>query len=73
MEIAFPDFETNVETIVLPAGRPGFTVQGDDIDKTPAGWTFHRAARIDNGVFTMEASRRSMVSEVSAADNLAAV
>jgi len=66
--VAFPSFFKSSETIVLPQGGKGFTVAGEDVDKTVGGVEYKRVSRIDAGVFTMDASARSVAPEFPAAD-----
>jgi len=70
--VAYPDYTMNTETIVLPDGGKGFSVEGADVDKVVAARAFKRTSRIENGVFTMEASLRAVAPEFPAADAPAA-
>lgn len=70
--VAFPAFARDTETIVLPQAGTGFSVVGEDVDKTIAGVAYKRTSRIRDGVFTMDATARSLTSEISAADATAA-
>ena len=70
--VAFPVFVKSFETIVLPQGGKGFSVVGEDVDKSVAGVAYKRASRIDGGVFTMEASARSLTTGISASEAAAA-
>lgn len=70
--IPFPVFIKTSETIVLPQRGKGFSVVGEEVDKTIGGAAYRRISRIDADVFTMEASARSLTSEISAAEAAAA-
>ena len=70
--VAFPSFFKSSETIILPQGGKGFTVAGEDVDKTVGGVEYKRVSRVDAGVFTMQVSTRSIASEFPAADVQAA-
>lgn len=70
--VSYPDFTKVMETIILPNGGKGFTIDGDDVDKTIAARQFNRTSKIENGVFTMEASTRAIAPEFAAAEAPAA-
>jgi tetratricopeptide (TPR) repeat protein len=70
--VPFPASKRWSETIVLPHAGDGFAVSEPNIDKAIAGRSFTRTGAIDHGVFTMVATTRSLVSEISAADAKAA-
>ncbi|MDQ2861924.1 MAG: DUF3857 domain-containing protein, partial [Pseudomonadota bacterium] len=70
--VDYPFFDKSIETIVLPRAGVGFVIDGDNIDKTVAARTFLRTARIDKGVFSMEASTRTLGREFPAAEAAAA-
>ncbi|MGI9168849.1 MAG: tetratricopeptide repeat protein, partial [Caulobacteraceae bacterium] len=70
--VDFPFYEKSVETIILPNGGAGFVIDGDPIDKLVAGRAFLRGARIDKGVFSMQASTRALIREFPAGEALAA-
>ena len=70
--VPFPAFLKDTETIVLPQAGKGFSVAGEDVDKTVAGVAYKRSSHVDGGVFTIEASARSLTSEVTAAEAAAA-
>jgi tetratricopeptide (TPR) repeat protein/transglutaminase-like putative cysteine protease len=67
-QIVFPQYMHVQETIVLPQGGRGFRVEGSDIDKTVMGLELKRHAVIQGAVFTVDASTRSLQSEVTAAE-----
>jgi len=66
--VAHPSYTRLLETITLPQGGAGFTVEGADVDTTTAGLRFVRKARIDKGVFSVETNTRSLVAEFPAAE-----
>jgi tetratricopeptide (TPR) repeat protein len=66
--VGFPSFFKSNETIILPQGGKGFTVAGENVDKTIGGVEYKRLSRIDGGVFTMDASTRAVAPEFPAAD-----
>jgi tetratricopeptide (TPR) repeat protein len=70
--VNFPAFEQMDETIVLPYGGEGFTVEGEDVDRQLAGRAFLRKSKIVGGVFTVHAVTRSLAPEFPAADAPAA-
>jgi tetratricopeptide (TPR) repeat protein/transglutaminase-like putative cysteine protease len=70
--VAFPFASRNVSTVVLPRGGEGFTILGPDLDLKAAGFVLKRTSRIEKGVFTAEASVRSLVPEFPAAEAPAA-
>jgi len=70
--VPFPYFDRWTETIGLPNGGAGFTLQGADVDKTAAGRVFKRVSTLDKGVFKMEASVRSTAPEFPAIEAPAA-
>jgi tetratricopeptide (TPR) repeat protein len=65
---AYPMFNRSTEIVVLPHGGYGFSIQGADIDRTLAGVELKRTARIDDGVFTLETSARSIAPEFPASE-----
>jgi tetratricopeptide (TPR) repeat protein len=70
--VPHPYFTKTIETIVLPNDGKGFTLSGDDFDRTAAGREFKRSTKIENGVFTMEAGVRSIAPEFPASEAEAA-
>jgi hypothetical protein len=69
----FPDYTRSTETIRLPDGGKGFVIDGQPVDETVAGVALKRRFEIRDGVFSMEATRRSLVPEIPLAEALAAV
>ncbi|NBB15000.1 DUF3857 domain-containing protein [Caulobacter sp. SLTY] len=55
------------ETIRLPDGGRGYTVEGADVDTVVGGVAYWRKSAIKNGVFTMESRGRSLEPEFPAA------
>jgi hypothetical protein len=64
----YPYYETMTETIVLPNGGRGFTVEGNGVDRKIGAWEFKRTAKIAGDVFTMEAGTRTVDPEFPAAE-----
>jgi hypothetical protein len=64
----YPYFEKMTETIVLPDGGHGFTIEGNAVDRKIGAWEFKRTAKIEGGIFTMEAGTRTVVPEFPAAE-----
>lgn len=69
--INFPNYRKFVETIKLPNGGKGFSVQGGDVDRTIAGHAFSRRTRIDGDTLRMEASTRALAPEIPYRDAVA--
>jgi tetratricopeptide (TPR) repeat protein len=61
--VPFPTYNSNKETILLPSSAGGFTVQGEDINRTVAGVEYARHAEIRDGVFSGESHTRSVAPE----------
>lgn len=70
--VSFPAYGMDRVTVKLPAGPAAFTISGEDIDRTLAGWEYKRKARIAGSVFTAESSARSLVPEIPAQEARAA-
>lgn len=66
--VTYPGYVSTTVTIKLPIGGRGFSVAGDDITRTLAGFEYRRQASIDGGVFTGVASARSVEPEFPAAE-----
>ena len=66
--VPHPSFAEAKETIVLPRKGEGFTVDGDDVDKQVGVWVLQRKSAIKDGVFTMDATGRSLSAEIAASD-----
>jgi tetratricopeptide (TPR) repeat protein len=64
--VSFPDFEKYSETVILPNGGKGFSVAGQDINETVAGVAYARKAGLKDGVFTVNASKRTLAPEFPA-------
>ncbi len=60
------------QTIRLPDGGKGYSVDAKDIDQVTAGYSFWRKAAIKDGVFTLETRTRSLVTEIPASETEAA-
>ncbi|WP_443749835.1 DUF3857 domain-containing protein [Asticcacaulis solisilvae] len=70
--INFPYFARTREEIILPKDAKGFTLEGGNVDKTAGGSVFHREATLKDNHVTLDASRRSLVPEISYKDAVAA-
>ncbi len=68
-KILFPLYYHSHEDILLPKGGKGFAVDGDAVDKTMGGAEFKRALTINGGILHIDASKRALVPEISAAQN----
>ena len=68
-KIQYPVYFHNHEQIILPKGGKGFAIDGDAIDKTLGGAEFKRTLEIRDGVVQIDASKRSLVPEIPAAQN----
>jgi tetratricopeptide (TPR) repeat protein len=66
--VSFPTYSRVTETIVLPHGGAGFSVEGEDISRTVGGTEYRRHAVIEKGVFTAEASVRALMPEFPAVE-----
>ncbi len=66
--VPFPAFDHHLVSIVLPLGGAGFSFTGENIDRTVAAMALHRASSIKSGVFTMDASQRTLAAEFPAKD-----
>lgn len=70
--VVYPFFAKYSETIRLPRNGLGFTTAGQDVNQIVAEREFKRVTRIENGVFRMEASTRSLADEFPFAEAPAA-
>jgi transglutaminase-like putative cysteine protease len=68
----FPSYIRTKERIKLPRAGMGFSIVGDDVDRTIAGVHYQRSARIDKDELVGEASIRSMEPEFPASEAPAA-
>jgi len=66
--VPYPVYMSTRLTIRLPAGGKGFSVTGDDVDRTLAGVAYQRHARISGAVFTAEATSRTLMTEFPASE-----
>ena len=65
--VGYPAYTVGRETIVLPHGGTGFTLDPAAFDRTLAGVHYQRSGRIDGNVLTLELVRRSDAPEFDAA------
>jgi len=70
--VAYPSYEEIRQTVILPNKGAGFVVQGADVDEKAAGRSFVRHAKLDKGVFTLDAAVKSLAPEFPASDAEAA-
>ncbi|MBW8880041.1 MAG: tetratricopeptide repeat protein [Asticcacaulis sp.] len=70
--LTYPRSEKTVETIILPHGGKGFSIAGETVDKTLAGYVMKRELSLKNGVFTMEVSQHTVGREIPLAEANAA-
>jgi tetratricopeptide (TPR) repeat protein/transglutaminase-like putative cysteine protease len=66
--LPYPLYDRNTVTIKLPHDGAGFSISGDDVDRTLGGIEYRRHSRIEGGVFTAVASTRSVAPEFPAAE-----
>ena len=65
-------YDTVSETIILPDGGRGYSVDGDDIDETIGGISYRRTASLEGDRFEMQLATRSPYFELSEEDARAA-
>lgn len=66
--VQHPTYERSTQTILLPDNGRGYFVVGQPVDKTLVGLEMKRSFALKDGVFTMDASTRSVASEVTMPD-----
>lgn len=64
--LPFPVYVTARETVILPDGGAGFTLDGEDLEYTIAGTFVSRELSLDNGRATAFSTFRRLKDEVSA-------
>jgi len=64
----FPAYTRVGERIKLPGNGVGFSIVGNDVDRTIAGVHYQRSARINKDELSAEASVRSLVAEFPASE-----
>ncbi len=65
----YPDWWANRETIILPDHGRGFSLQGEDVDRTVGGiFRFQRKIAIADGVVTLNNQTQALKGELPAAD-----
>ncbi len=69
----FPDYTLSTETIRLPDGGKDFSVDGLEVGGILAGVELKRSFGIKDGVFSMQASSRTVTPEIPLDEALAAV
>jgi tetratricopeptide (TPR) repeat protein len=71
--VPYPFYARNVQTILLPKGFTGFKSGSNaQVNETIAGVEYRRQATLEDNVFTVEASQRSIAPEFPAKDAPAA-
>jgi tetratricopeptide (TPR) repeat protein len=71
--VAYPIYTRMVERILLPPGfAPDQVSRAGAIDETVAGMTYKRTTSLENDVFTVDVSQRSIAPEFPAAEAAAA-
>jgi tetratricopeptide (TPR) repeat protein len=66
--VAYPLYSRSVETILLPQGGKGFAITGENIDRTAGNIAYKRIAKLENGVVSIEATKRSLAPEIAMQD-----
>jgi tetratricopeptide (TPR) repeat protein/transglutaminase-like putative cysteine protease len=66
--VAYPVFSEAHETVILPNKGAGFFVHGENFERKAAGRSFSRQARLDKGVFTLDATLKSLAPEFPASE-----
>ena len=66
--VRFPAWSVKHTTIVLPDHGKGFSVVGDNVDRTVGATTVVRRVRLDGGVLTLDSSTRTIAPEYPALD-----
>jgi tetratricopeptide (TPR) repeat protein len=70
--VVYPFYREMHQTVILPNKGAGFFVHGGDLDKTVAGRSLVRHAHLDKGVFTFDATLKSLAPEFPASEAAAA-
>ena len=70
--VDYPSWDRATETVILPNKGKDFAVTGEMVDKTLGGVAMKRSMAIKDGVFTIEASSRSLQPEIPLAEAKAA-
>lgn len=70
--VGFPLYSATRISVRLPGGGRGFAALAPDVDRAVAGQQLFRRSRTEGDTITVEASVRSLVDELSAADAQAA-
>lgn len=66
--VMHPTYTLLQQTIQLPDGGDGFSIQGEDVDLTIAGTHYIRELGIDDGVMTLLVSARTVAPEFPASE-----
>ena len=63
--VNYPAWREERQTLLLPNGGKGFTLDGADVDRTIAALAFHRAVKLDGAKLTMIATTRATAPEIA--------
>ena len=66
--VGYPAYNDAHVTVILPNKGAGFWVQGADFEQKAAGRSFVRHARLEKGVFTLDATLKSLAPEFPASE-----
>ncbi len=66
--VDFPSWTESRQTILLPNGGAGFTVDGGDVDRTISVFAIHRSVKLTGNKLTMVASTRATGPEIPFAE-----
>jgi tetratricopeptide (TPR) repeat protein len=71
--VGFPIYQQTETVLRLPGGGRGFIIVGEqNVDETVAGTVYQRSARIEDGVFRLTNTTRTLTSEFPASEAVAA-
>lgn len=62
--VSYPSYELYRTKVILPNKGKGFSVAGQNVDQILAGVDMKRSLAIRDGIFTMQVTTRSVVSEI---------
>ena len=71
--LPFPSYAASTETVILPLGGKGFTVEGKDLERRIAGVEMARKFTLEGGRAVARSTFRALQPEISAKEALAAV
>lgn len=70
--LVYPNYTEYRETLVLPQDGAGFALEGQDVDRTLAGFALYRSTRLEGNRVTLVARQRPLVNELPYAEAQAA-